>query len=138
MFDRTLMERLEAMDRGEAPSGPVLSEGLLFDSILANVRRILNDRAACCSTRPDYGMPDLNDILGQGADSVIALARAVRLQIETFEPRLKSVQVTFRPDPDAIAALPFQVTGVVVLPDGDSRVAFQSVLTADKMIEVHG
>lgn len=138
MFDRTLIERLEAMDRGEAPSGPLLSEGLLVESILANVRRILNDRAACCASRPDYGMPDLNDVLGQGADSVLDLARAVKKQIETFEPRLRNVQVVFRPDPDAIAALPFNVTGTVVLPDGESKVAFRSVLTADKFIEVHG
>jgi type VI secretion system protein len=136
MFDRSLLERLEAADRGDTPTGPRFNEYVYVESILANVRRILNDRQYCCETRTDYGIPDLNDLLGRGADSVLAVGRAVRFQIETFEPRLRDVQVHAVPDPDRLGALAFQVTAVATLGDEDRRMSFRSFVSSDKFVEV--
>lgn len=135
MFDRTLTERLEAAGRGEQMSAR-RNEAVQLQSILDNVRRILNDRRNCCQIRLDYGMPDLNDILGRGADSIYTLAEAVRVLIETFEPRLTNVEVRFRPEPGGSLGLGFQITAETTGDDEVGRVAFRSMLTSDRFMEV--
>lgn len=139
MFDRGLLERLE-----EAGEFPVSSSehGGSFDryqvSVLDNLRRILNARQGCCETRPDFGMPDLNDAIGQGADAVLAVARAVKQQIEMFEPRLENVQVRFHADPDNPLQLAFHVNAVLRFNDQVERVSFDTILSDDKRIKVRG
>ncbi|WP_084788890.1 type VI secretion system baseplate subunit TssE [Bradyrhizobium sp. Cp5.3] len=108
MFDRSLMERLEDGTATNQPS---------FDrfraSVLENLRRVLNSRQGCCETRPDFGMPDLNEAVGQGADAVRALAHSLKQQIETFEPRLKHLSIRFQADPDNPLQLSFHVNATV-------------------------
>ncbi|MCK1730335.1 hypothetical protein [Bradyrhizobium sp. 142] len=45
----------------------------------------------CCEIGPDFGMPDLNNAIGQGTDAVVAVARSIKQKIEMFEPRLGNV-----------------------------------------------
>lgn len=45
----------------------------------------------CCEIGPDFGMPDLNNAIGQGTDAVVAVARSIKQKVEMFEPRLGNV-----------------------------------------------
>lgn len=136
MFDRTLLERLDVAG-GPVGYGPATGTSL-HASVLASLRRILNDRQACCETRPDYGMPDLNTLMGRGTDSLLEVARAVRYQVENFEPRLRDVQVVPRLDPDQPMAMSFHIQAVLQAGDEMERVSFDSVLSGDKRVEVRG
>lgn len=136
MFDQTLTERIEAAGRGEYRPDRV-SETLHMESILRSVRQLLNDRQACCETRPDYGMPDLNDLLGgSNPNAAFIVADTIRSLIERFEPRLVNVDVRTRPDPEGLAGYAFEILGETTLGDDTSRVAFRSVITADRMLKV--
>lgn len=139
IFDRGLLERLEKA--GEFPVS-LSDHGGSFEryqaSVLENLRRILNARQGCCETRPDFGMPDLNDAIGQGTDAVLAVARAVKQQIEMFEPRLENVQVRFSADPDNPLQLAFHVTAVTRYKDRVERVSFDTILSDDKRVKVWG
>jgi type VI secretion system protein len=138
MSDRTLIERLEEATETASPVQQRGSIDRFQASVLDNLRRILNARQGCCETRPDFGMPDLNDAIGQGADAVLGVARTVKQQIEMFEPRLKNVSVRFLADPDNPLQLDFQITAMLQFEDQTERVSFDTILSDDKRFKVRG
>jgi type VI secretion system protein len=136
MSDRTLIERLEEATDDASPVQEHGSIDRFQASVLDNLRRILNARQGCCETRPDFGMPDLNDAIGQGADAVPVVARAVKQQIEMFEPRLENVAVRFLADPDNPLLLDFQINAVLRYEGRSERVSFDTILNEDKRFKV--
>ncbi|WOH63806.1 type VI secretion system baseplate subunit TssE [Bradyrhizobium sp. BWA-3-5] len=134
MFDRSLMERLE-----EATATMVPSQNS-FDrfraSVLENLRRVLNSRQGCCEIRPDFGMPDLNDAIGQGADAVRAVARSLKQQIEMFEPRLGNVSIRFHADRHVPLQLTFHVNATLNHNDRVEPVSFDAIF--DQRVRVKG
>jgi type VI secretion system protein len=138
MSDRTLIERLEEATEDASPVQEQGSIDRFQASVLDNLRRILNARQGCCETRPDFGMPDLNDAIGQGSDAVPVVARAVKQQIEMFEPRLENVSVRFVADPDNPLQLDFQVNAVLRYEGRTERVSFDTFLSEDKRFKVRG
>lgn len=137
MFDRTLTERLEAstVDRPFRPT--TFDKSKLLESVLDNVRRIFNERRGSCETRPDYGMPDLNDVLGDGGTPV-SLALIVKSIMETFEPRLSDPIVRFTPDPGNPLNINFRVSATLRYGDAAERISFETVLSDDKRVKVRG
>jgi type VI secretion system protein len=99
--------------------------------VLANLGNVLNCRAGCCETRPDYGMPDFNDLVGNFPNALPIIARSVREQIEMFEPRLKDVEVVHLPDPQRPIDLRFQITGWVAIGGSTERISFDTVVGDD-------
>ncbi|WP_445222756.1 type VI secretion system baseplate subunit TssE (plasmid) [Bradyrhizobium sp. Pa8] len=138
MFDRSLIERLEETAATMVASQTPFSFDRLRVSILENLRRFLNSRQGCCETRPDYGLPDLNDGIGQGADAVRAVARMLKQEIEAFEPRLKNVSIRFHADPDKPLQLTFHVTAMVNDNDQVEHVSFDTILSDDRRILLRG
>lgn len=137
MFDRSLSERLEAStaDRPFRPSA--FDKSVLLVSVLENVRRIFNERRGSCETRLDYGMPDLNDVLGQGGTPA-SLALIVQQIMETFEPRLSDAIVRFTPDPANPLSINFRVSAVLHYGEERERVSFDTVVSDDKRVRVRG
>jgi type VI secretion system protein len=135
MFDRSLGERLEAStaDRPFRASG--FDKSALLESVLNNIRRIFNERRGSCETRVDYGMPDLNDILGQGGTPA-SLALIVQQMMVAFEPRLSDPVVRFTPNPQDPLSINFRVSAVLHCGDDNERVAFDTVLSDDKRVQV--
>lgn len=138
MFDRGLLERLQEATEGVAPAPEPGSIGRLQISVLDNVRSILNARQGCCETRPDFGMADLNDAIGQGADAVLSVARLVKLQIEMFEPRLENVSVRYVADPDNPLQLAFHISALLRYGEQTERMSFDTILSDDKSVKVRG
>lgn len=136
MFDRSLLERLQEAAEGAASSREPGSIARLQSSVLANLRRILNARQGCCETRPDFGMADLNDAIGQGADAVLSVARLVQAQIEAFEPRLENVTVRYLPDLDNPLQLAFHITATLRYGEQSEPITFDTILSDDKRITV--
>ena len=137
MFDRTLTERLEAvsLDRPYRPAA--FDKSVLVDSVLNNMRRILNERRGSCETRADYGIPDLNDVLGQGGTTA-ELAQIVQEMIRAFEPRLSDPVVRFTPDPDNPLTINFRISAVLHFGDESERVTFDTIVSEDKRVRVRG
>ncbi|WP_051335000.1 type VI secretion system baseplate subunit TssE [Bradyrhizobium sp. Ai1a-2] len=138
MFDRSLMERLEEATVTVVPSQTHFSFDRFQASILENLRLILNSRQGCCETRPDFGMPDLNDAIGQGADAVRAVARSLKQEIEAFEPRLGNVSIRFYANPDNPLQLTFHVGAMLNYKGELERVSFDAILSGDKRVQVRG
>ncbi|MCC8955323.1 type VI secretion system baseplate subunit TssE [Bradyrhizobium sp. Pear77] len=131
MFDRSLMERLE-----DGAATRRVSFDRFRASVLENLRRVLNSRQGCCETRPDLGMPDLNEAVGQGADAVRALAHSLKQQIETFEPRLRNVSIRFHADPENPLQLSFHVNATVDYKAQMEPISFDAIF--ERHVRVRG
>lgn len=66
-------------------------------SVLDNMQRILNCRAGTLSHLPDYGLPDMSEILQGLPGSAHALLTTLSTTLLKYEPRLKSLQVLLLP-----------------------------------------
>lgn len=69
-------------------------------SVQANIRRILNTRAGALKHVPDYGLPDLTSVYRNLPASVHDLRNQMESVLLKFEPRLRSVEIEIRDDPD--------------------------------------
>jgi len=134
MFEQTLFQRL--LDPRPPRATTAFDTTRQMGSVLAHLREIFNVRAGAVPTRPDYGLPDFNDLVIQFPAAVPAISRAIKQQIEMFEPRLRRVSVRHVPDPDRPLSLFFNISAEMVMPDGQERVAFETVLGADGSVSV--
>jgi type VI secretion system protein len=138
MLDRSLFERLERSEDGRLQAPGPLDRSALLESVIANVRAVLNARQGCCETRPDYGMVDLNDAAGARVDFIAGVVRAVQEQIEAFEPRLSEVRVRHAPEEAAPPLMAFHVSAALKLGDGKEPVRFETLLGDDRRLRVRG
>jgi len=136
MGDRTLMERLVAAGDTAPPRAAGSDRSAAAASVLANLNAVLNSRAGCAETRPDLGVPDFNDLVGKFPDAIHIIARAVKEQIEHFEPRLTAVGVRHLEDPDNPLNLVFEIHAALRLGGEQSRLTFETVLGDDGFLKV--
>ena len=137
MLDRSLSERLEISTADRPFRASAFDKSVLLESVLNNIRRVFNERRGSCETRIDYGMPDLNDVLGQGGTPA-SLALIVQQIMVSFEPRLSDPVVRFTPNPNDPLSINFRVSAVLHYGDEVERVAFDTVLSDDKRVRVRG
>lgn len=83
--------------RGE-PDPPVSDLGREHtetDSIRLHLQALLNCTRGDSQSAPEYGVPDLTDLLRDVPDSIATLRRMLQKTIEEFEPRVHRVRVRF-------------------------------------------
>lgn len=61
--------------------------------IISHLNRLLNTRRGSSLSDPDYGIPDLNDLLGQMPRSCHSIARIFEDCIRKYETRIEVYQV---------------------------------------------
>lgn len=127
MIDRSLMERLEQARASRGPSQQQGSFDRFRASVLDNLRRVLNSHQGCCETRPDFGMPDLNGAIGQGADAVRTIAHSLKQQIETFDPRLENVSIRVQTDRQYPLQLTFHVNATLYYNGRMEPISFDAI-----------
>ena len=138
MFDLTLLERLEAStDDRPYRATTAFSGSAALESVLVNLRRIFNERRGSCQTRSDYGMPDLNDVLGGGGTRA-QLAQTVQQMMSAFEPRLADPVVRFERDPDDPTAINFRISAYLLQGEDREKISFETSLSPDRRVRVRG
>jgi len=78
-------------------------------AVLANLRLLLNTRPGDSPAAPEFGVPDLADLLHQFPAASAALQHGLRAAISRHEPRLRAVQV--RPGPGHTLDIHAQLAG---------------------------
>ncbi|MFQ5806872.1 MAG: type VI secretion system baseplate subunit TssE [Phycisphaerae bacterium] len=122
---RTLLERL----RNPGPPGQRqlhTSTSEIFESILGNLRNVLNTNQGNCLTDERYGLPHLSAIRGTMPWSIAAFAAAIRTTIEQHEPRLSNVRVRHAPGSDRGMALRFEISALVQDEESRTPVRFET------------
>ena len=134
MRDERLLERLASTE--QQPLRRTGDDaGRLIDSIMDNLRCILNTRQGNVPIAPDFGTPDYMNFLQSYPESVRDIELSIRRTVEHYEPRLESVQVEFLPLVNETLALHFRITAR--LRSNDSRaVRFETVVGAGGRVSV--
>lgn len=131
MSTRTLLERLESPGRGLA----VVEPGELLSSIRHHLQRMLNTRKGNAPAVPDFGTSDFSELL-RGGQSIQVFCREIQTCIESYEPRLREVAVTFVPTEVHSLHLHFEVEALVVTEDGEASAVFRTVMDGSGAMKI--
>ena len=117
--ERSILERL-ANRHPEVSRTTKQDEGQLLASILEHVGKMLNTRRGNAPVAPDYGIPDVVDMVHSFPESIRIMEQAIRDTLEKYEPRLSNIRVRHSELEEDIFSLHFEVTAVLV-PSGSKR-----------------
>jgi len=113
------------LSRLELASDPTLAERYtrrdsdVESAVTAHLAQLLNTRQGSCLTCPDYGLIEVSEVLYDFPDAIGIVQRALKNTIQTYEPRLKNVQVRhIKNDYASEMTLQFEITAQLHLPDG--------------------
>lgn len=135
MSGRTLLERLRKPgDENLRRAGSSVRDRL--DSVLGHLQRMLNTRQGNAPAVPDYGVPDLSDIVREFPESRQTLEQAIRRSIERYEPRLADVRVRYAPSEKDILTLTFEVTARLLVDGSKTGISFVTRIDPDGRVDV--
>ncbi len=134
MAERALLERLAASRPGRPA---VRSDGAAsVESVMRNLRRLFNSREGCALTRPDLGLPDFGSLAQSFPNALQDVIKAIKYQIEQFEPRLRNVQVRHQVDAEDPRLIRFHIRAEFAGADDATPVLFDGVLGSDGRVDV--
>ncbi len=92
----------------------------LASDVIEHLKQMLSTRQGSSLTAPDYGVPDVTELLHEMTEAIALTQRAVKHSLQTYEPRLKNVQVRHVRNENALGqpSMVFEITGHIVLADG--------------------
>ena len=99
---------------------------------------MLNTRQGMASTVPDYGIPDLMDVVRQLPESASDIERAIQASIERYEPRLVDVSVEYSPEEGDVLTLGFVVRARLVTTGDEIGVSFVTRINPDGPVDIAG
>ncbi len=105
-------------------------------AVIEHLRQMLRSKAGTSKTCPDYGVPDITHLLHDMAEAIATIQRSVKQSIQTYEPRLKNVQVRpMKVEVAGQAGMMFEITGHIMTPDG-KRQALRFTTAVDERCQV--
>jgi type VI secretion system protein len=119
--ERSLLDRLRDPEP-ESVRTIHVNTARLADSVVANLRRLLNSRQGIAPTQLDYGIPDLCDVVHDFPDAITGMRKAIKASIEKYEPRLRKVNVKHVESADDPLGLRFEVTAELVTEEDKASV----------------
>ena len=115
----SLLSRLEQLADPTSSGRSTYRDSDLEASVAQHLARLLNTRQGSCLTCPDYGLIEVSEVLYDFPDAIGIMQRALKNTIQTYEPRLKNVQVRhIKNEAGAEMTLQFEITAQLTLPDG--------------------
>jgi type VI secretion system protein len=108
----------------------------MIDSIIQHLERILNTRRGSAQISEDFGIPDFTDYRTAFPDAHRDLERAIRLTIQKYEPRLRTVRVKFILQEEEMLSVSFQIIARLAVDEAKDPVVFESTLDSDGKIRI--
>lgn len=124
---RSLCERL---------ARPASSQVSRVASVAAHLGNMLSTRAGSVQTRPDYGLPDFNDMGCSLHESLSQSRRQIEGFIQACEPRLAHVHVRLLPRDRDPLVLAFVIDALLTVNGISQPVAFRAQLGEAGRVEV--
>jgi type VI secretion system protein len=93
-------------------------------------------RVGTVLTAPDYGIPDVTEMLHSFPDAIGEMRKALKYTIEKYEPRLTNVRVNFIQGGEEDLICRFEIVAQLVNEEGPSRVKFETTLEVSRKISV--
>jgi type VI secretion system protein len=135
--ERSLLDRFRSP---EPESARTIREdtGRLADSVMQNLRLLLNSSHGNAATRDDYGIPAIVDLLHNFPDAISGMRKAIKTTIEKYEPRLRRVTVRHLESPDDPQALHFEISAELVTEDEKASVQISTRIDGSGHVRVKG
>jgi type VI secretion system protein len=133
--ERSLVERLLEPNVADPPSSQV-NTARFADSVLRNLRNVLNTRQGETPIAPDYGLPDLSEVAHNFPESIAAMRKAIKATIEKFEPRLHRVMVRHIGTPENLLMIKFQIKAQLILEENRSSIMFSTQVDSSGFFKV--
>ncbi|WP_028022086.1 type VI secretion system baseplate subunit TssE [Enterovibrio calviensis] len=108
----------------------------VVESLKVNVSNLLNARIGESLSAPDLGLIDFNDASLSSHDLALQIRRAIRRCIETYEPRIKSMEINVLPDNGSPLNLRFQISASINLGAMHSKVQIDLLLDSNRKYRV--
>jgi type VI secretion system protein len=135
MREARLLERIRLREKNphrRESEGP----GRVIDSVLDHLTRIFNTRRGNVPIADDYGIPDYTEFLHNYPESLRDFERAIKQTIVQYEPRLKTVRVSFIPQDNDVFTVKFQISARLVSTADNTSVLFESHLDTSGKISI--
>jgi len=87
-------------------------------------------------SRPDYGLPDIGELVHSFPEALNKIRDALLHSIEAYEPRLKNVRVTHVPSASLELMVRFEIRATLADAPGSAPVRFETQMTASRAIDV--
>lgn len=131
---KTLLERLDS----PGPAGRQVGQDVdaMLESVAEHLTRMCNVRQGSVTVAPDYGMPNLNDLLSQFPDALNIIRKALQNSVEKYEPRLTRVKVLQIANEDDPFDLRFKISARLVLDEEDRTVSFEALVGPSGRVKV--
>jgi type VI secretion system protein len=110
--------------------------GRVIDSVVDHLSRIFNTRRGNVPIAEDYGIPDYTEFLDNYPESLRDFEKAIKQTIIQYEPRLKTVRVSFIPQDNDVFIVKFQISARLVSTAGNASVLFESHLDTSGKISI--
>lgn len=99
---------------------------------------MLNSRQGHALTVPEYGTPDLSEVVRGNPEVIRHMEESIRRSIELHEPRLADVTVRFLNSDDEMLVLCFEVTARLVRTEQEAGVRFTTRMVPEGRVDVVG
>jgi type VI secretion system protein len=135
--ESTLLDRLRDPHSGTARrAGEDL--GAIEESIKRHLQRMLNSRQGCSLSVPDYGTPDISEVVRGSPEVIGRMEESIRRSIELYEPRLADASVRFVGSEDQALVLCFEVNARLVRTEQEASVSFTTKMVPEGRVDVVG
>jgi type VI secretion system protein len=136
--DLTLLERIHAMEKGDAQFGAHGTERL-YRSLIRHLRAMLNTRRGSVPIAPDYGIADMTDLGSKFTEeSMEDLKTDLERVVKRYEPRLYDVRAEYTPRADMPLAAVFSLEASIKTDNGIVPLRFRTILDAAGTVRFQG
>lgn len=139
-MNRTLLERLRgAAGRSALPSAQSSAdrdEAALQASICEHLRSLLNSHVDMAEASPDYGLPDVGEVMRQMPQSQSDITAVLVRCITKYEPRLCEVKVSRLDRPGEPLLIAFRIQARLNSGRSDREVWFDTVVATSGRVQV--
>ena len=133
-YEKSLLERIDS--GGDDIYNTEVDPGRVVGSIMRHLAKMLNVRQGSVTILPDYGIPDLNDMITSFPDGLVELRQAIKSSLENYEPRLSRIQVNHVKDEDDILSMKFEINAQLMVGDKPTPVSFKTVLRDGTRVDI--
>ncbi len=105
-------------------------------SVLEHLRDMCGTRRGTVEGRPDYGLPDITELVLSFPRAIADMRAAMQHTIETYEPRLANVRVTHLPGKALDLTLRYEIAATLADDPGGPPVRFETRVDAARGVRV--
>jgi type VI secretion system protein len=131
----SILERI-ADQRPESTRTTRPSESRIIASIQEHLERMLNTRRGNVPVAPDYGIPDMADLVHSFPEAIHSMEQAIRTTVEKYEPRLCNVRVKYTGSEDDVFSLHFDLTAMLAPSSSGKRVSIHTEVDSSGEVAV--